>query len=83
MKRLVLLCAISVLALAQQVIPPSDVQVESDSQQRDGSVHHFSGHVVIKTSAMTIRTEKADFNESTGTVTTHGEATIELTVEKK
>jgi hypothetical protein len=41
MKRLVLLCAISVLALAQQVIPPSDVQVESDSQQRDGSVHHF------------------------------------------
>jgi lipopolysaccharide assembly outer membrane protein LptD (OstA) len=78
MKRLILLVGISVLALAQQVIPPDDVQITSDSQQRDGSIHRLSGHVVIKTSAVTIRTEKADYNIDTNAITTHGETTIEL-----
>jgi lipopolysaccharide export system protein LptA len=78
MKRLILLACVSVLAFAQQVIPRNDVTVYSDSQQNDGSVHHFSGHVVIKTNAVTIRTEKADFNEDTSAIATHGEAIIEL-----
>jgi lipopolysaccharide export system protein LptA len=78
MKRLTLLACISVLALAQQVIPQNDVEIDSDSQQKDGTVHHLSDHVVIKTNAVTIRTEKADYNEDTGAIITHGEATIQL-----
>jgi lipopolysaccharide export system protein LptA len=78
MKKLFLLACISALALAQQVIPPEEVQIDSDSQQRDGSIHHLSGHVVIKTNAVTIRTEKADYNVDTNAISIHGEATIEL-----
>ena len=78
MKKLILLVCISVLALAQQVMPPDDVQITSDSQQRDGSIHHLSGHVLIKTNAVTIRAERADYNIDTNAITTRGEATIEL-----
>ena len=79
MKRLILLACISALALAQQVIPPNEMVIDSDVHETDGNgVHHLSGHVLIKTNAVTIRTEKADYNVDTNKVSIHGEATIEL-----
>ena len=78
MKRLILLAGVSVLSLAQQAVPPDEVTVQAYSMDNDGSVIHLSGHVVIKSLAVTIRTEKAKFNKDTHAVRTYGEATVEL-----
>jgi len=80
MKRLILLACLAVLAIGQQLTPRDKgiIDAYAYSVDKAGSVRHFSGHVVIKTDAVTIRTEKADFNDDTNTITTHGEATVEL-----
>jgi len=78
MKRLILLASLSVLAIAQQTVPPHEVSVTSESVQNDGSVRHCSGHVVIQTDAVTVRTERADYNVDTNSITTFGRTTIEL-----
>jgi hypothetical protein len=46
--------------------------------QTDGSVHRLSGQVVIETKAITIQTQKAEYNENTGEIVTHGDTTITL-----
>lgn len=76
MKRLTLLACLAVLSVAQQVGPELDMR--AIEIQKDGSVHRLSGQVVIETGAMTIRTEKAEYNENTGEILTHGDTTIKL-----
>ncbi|HUA17190.1 MAG TPA: hypothetical protein VMB25_00510 [Bryobacteraceae bacterium] len=41
-------------------------------------MRHCSGHVVIQTDAVTVRTERADYNVDTNSITTFGRTTIEL-----
>ena len=64
------------MAVAQQVNPELDMRAVQ--MQKDGSIHRLSGEVVIETQAMTIRTAKAEYNENTREIVTHGDTTIKL-----
>lgn len=80
MKRLTLLACLAVLAVAQQA--NRELDMKAIQMQKDGNVHRLSGQVVIETNAIKIRTQNAEYKESTGEIVTHGDTTITLKQKK-
>lgn len=82
MKRVLLLSCFAVLALGQQTNSPmrngDRYDMTSHSQYSDGNVTHMSGDVVIETSAIILRADAAEYNESSHEITAHGNVTVQL-----
>jgi hypothetical protein len=78
MKRLMLLASLPFLSFAQTPVHDDDIKITADSQLVEGAIRHLSGHVVIETNKMLFIADRADFNEETSKITTHGCAHVKF-----
>jgi LPS-assembly protein len=60
---------------------PDQVKLDSDTQEADGSIRHFRGHVVLETVDQKIEADELDYNDDTGEVEARGHVRFESFIE--
>jgi lipopolysaccharide assembly outer membrane protein LptD (OstA) len=78
MKRILLLTACSLLALAQTPIPRGTFQVSAKEMHHNGSVYELSGNVVIESNSFVLRADSAKYDENSKQISAHGDVRVTL-----